>query len=91
MEQPDALILTGIGIGTAFGVLVLLLASVYVIRLVTWLLGKWTGRHDDPVEDPPDPEMRTRAAAASVAVTALIHSRPQLGLPDETREGSERI
>lgn len=89
MEQPDALILTGIGIGTAFGVLVLLLASVFVIRLVSWLVGKWTGRDDEATEDPPDPEMRNRAAAASAAVTALIHSRPQLGLPDETPEGSE--
>ena len=43
MEQPDALVLTGIGIGTAFGVLVLLLAAVFVIRLINWLVGKWTG------------------------------------------------
>ena len=42
MEQPDALVLTGIGIGTAFGVLVLLLAAVFVIRLINWLVGKWT-------------------------------------------------
>ena len=88
MEQPDALILTGIGIGTAFGVLVLLLASVFLIRLITWLVGKWTGRDDVPVEDPPDPEMRNRAAAASVAVTALMHSRPRLGLPDDRAEES---
>ena len=86
MEQPDALVLTGIGIGTAFGVLVLLLAAVFVIRLINWLVGKWAGRDDAVIEDPPDPEMRNRAAAASVAVTALIHSRPRLGLPDETRE-----
>ena len=91
MEQPDALILTAIGIGTAFGVLVLLLASVFVIRLVTWLVGKWTGRHDAPDEDPPDPEMRNRAAAASVAVTALIHSRPSLDTADDRAEGSERL
>ena len=89
MEQPDALVLTGIGIGTAFGVLLLLLASVFVIKLVTWLVGKWTGRHGEPVEDPPDPEMRNRAAAASAAVTALMHSRPSLGLTDESPEGSE--
>ena len=86
MEQPDALVLTGIGIGTAFGVLVLLLAAVFAIRLVTWLIAKWTGADDAPDEDPADPEMRTRAAAASIAVTALIHSRPRLGMPEETRE-----
>ena len=89
MEQPDALVLTGIGIGTAFGVLLLLLVSVLVIKLVTWLVGKWTGRNGEPVEDPPDPEMRNRAAAASAAVTALMHSRPSLGLTDESPEGSE--
>ncbi len=86
MEQPDALILTGIGIGTAFVVLMLLLASVFVIRLITWLVGKWAGRNDPPAEDPPDPEMRNRAAAASAAVTALIHSRPRLGLTDDRAE-----
>ena len=86
MEQPDPLILTGIGIGTAFGVLVLLLTAVFLIRLVNWLVGKWTGADDEPDEDPPDPEMRTRAAAASIAVTALMHSRPRLGMPEETRE-----
>ena len=80
MEQPDALILTGIGIGASFSVLVLLLASALIIRLVARLINK-----DDqaaaPLEeerDAEDAEARNRATAAAIAVTALIESRPYL-------------
>ena len=81
MEQPDALILTGIGIGTSFSVLVLLLVAVLVIKLVSRLLDK-----DDQEElasqeeDAPavDTEARNRATAAAIAVTALLESRPHL-------------
>ncbi len=79
MEQPDALILTGIGIGTSFSVLVLLLAAILVIRLVS---RRFDGdeREDAPQEDAPaiDAEARNRAAAAAIAVTALLESRPYL-------------
>ena len=81
MEQPDALILTGIGIGTSFSVLVLLLIAVLVIRQVSRLFDK-----DDQEEfasqeeDVPavDTEARNRATAAAIAVTALLESRPYL-------------
>ena len=86
MEQPDALILTGIGIGTAFSVLVLLLAAVLVIRQVSRLLNR-DEQESAPQEDAPavDAEARNRATAAAVAVTALLESRPYLRVrpPDE--------
>ena len=79
MEQPDALILTGIGIGTAFSVLVLLLAAVLLIRLISRLLDK--DEHEEPVSEETladDTEARNRATAAAIAVTALLESRPYL-------------
>ena len=81
MEQPDALILTGIGIGASFSALVLLLVSVLVIRQVSRLFDK--DDQEEPVpqeEDAPahDPEARNRATAAAIAVTALLESRPYL-------------
>ncbi len=80
MAQPDALVLTAIGIGTAFGVLLMLLVTVLLIRLVSWGIDKYTG--DDDIPDEPmessDPENRNRARAAAIAVTALIESQPHL-------------
>ena len=78
MGQPDALILTAIGIGTAFSVLLLLLIAVLVIRLISWTIQRWGGGEEVPEEDEPDREMRNRARAAAIAVTALIESRPYL-------------
>ena len=82
MGQPDELVLTAIGIGTAFGVLVLLLVTVLLIRLVSWAIDKYTGDNDDETpEEPlesPDPENRDRARAAAIAVTALIETQPHL-------------
>ena len=81
MGQPDALVLTAIGIGTAFGVLLMLLVIVLLIRLISWGIDKYTG-DDDTLEEAmesPDPENRNRARAAAIAVTALIESQPHLG------------
>ena len=80
MEQPDALILTAIGIGTAFGVLVLLLVTVLLIRLASWCANRYFGdgdTSDEPTESS-DPENRNRARAAAIAVTALIETQPHL-------------
>ena len=60
MEQPDALVLTAIGIGTAFGVLVMLLVTVLLIRLISWAIDRYFGDDDTPDEpadalDPPIP------------------------------------
>ena len=80
MEHPDALVLTAIGIGTAFGVLVMLLVTVLLIRLVSWAIDRYFG-DDDTAEapgPPTDPENRNRARAAAIAVTALIESQPHL-------------
>ena len=89
MGQPDALVLTAIGIGTAFGVLVLLLVTVLLIRLISWGIDKYTGDDDGTPEVPvesTDPraesgagsENRDRARAAAIAVTALIETQPHL-------------
>ena len=80
MGQPDALILTAIGIGTAFGVLVLLLVTVLLIRLISWAIDRYFGGDDtaDEPADSPDPENRNRARAAAIAVTALIETQPRL-------------
>lgn len=86
MADPDALILTAIGIGTAFGVLVLLLVTVLIIRLISWAIDKYTGNGDETPGQPTDPpiepeagsENRDRARAAAIAVTALIETQPHL-------------
>ncbi len=78
MEQPDALILTGIGIGTAFSVLILLLVTVLIIRLVSKLINRDEQDPSSAEETPDDAEARNRATAAAIAVTALIESRPYL-------------
>ena len=79
MEQPDALILTGIGIGTAFGTLVMLLVAVLIIGRVSRLFDK-EAPETAPVEEErlDDPEAVNRATAAAIAVTALLESRPYL-------------
>ena len=86
MEQPDALVLTAIGIGTAFGVLVMLLVTVLLIRLISWAIDRYFGDDtpDEPATTDPqtesgaDSENRNRARAAAIAVTALIESQPRL-------------
>ena len=84
MEQPDALVLTAIGIGTAFGVLVMLLVTVLLIRLISWAIDRYFGDDDTPDEpteatgSPTESENRNRARAAAIAVTALIESQPHL-------------
>ena len=80
MEQPDALILTAIGIGTAFGVLVLLLVTVLLIRLASWCADRYFGDGDtsDESTESSDPENGNRARAAAIAVTALIETQPHL-------------
>lgn len=79
MEQPDALIMTGIGIGTSFSVLVLLLVTVLVIKQVSRLFDG-DEQESAPREDAPavDTEAKNRATAAAIAVTALLESRPYL-------------
>jgi Na+-transporting methylmalonyl-CoA/oxaloacetate decarboxylase gamma subunit len=78
----EALILTAIGIGTAFVVLVLLLIVILLIGVFNRYL------QDDPPlstasdsqPDEQDPEARDRALAAALAVTAIRASRPQASL-----------
>ena len=80
MEQPDAAILTAIGIGAAFGVLVALSLAALLIRLIAWAADKWAARRGAAAEvaAQEDREALNRARAAAVAVTALIESNPNL-------------
>ena len=82
MEQPDAAILTAIGIGAAFGVLVALSLAALLIRLIAWAADKYAARRaragEEPAEPAGDPEARRRARAAAAAVVALIESKPNL-------------
>ena len=87
MGEPEALVLTAIGIGTAFGVLVLLLVTVLLIRLISWAMDKYTGgdggnETPEETEESSDPENRDRARAAAIAVTALIETQPHLSRRD---------
>ena len=81
MEQPDAAVLTAIGIGAAFGVLVALSLAALLIRLIAWAVDKYAVRRGaaaavDAASAREDPETLNRARAAAVAVTALIESNP---------------
>ena len=84
MGQPDAAILTAIGIGAAFGVLVALSLAALLIRLIAWAADKLAARRarrgggEEPDESGADPESALRARAAAVAVAALIESKPNL-------------
>ncbi len=81
MEQPDAAILTAIGISAAFGVLVLLLASALLIRLAGWAVAKLRdgGANDDEGggDDAADGDRANRARAAAIAVVALMEAHPR--------------
>ena len=77
-----AAILTAIGIGTAFAVLVVLLVMTLLIR---WISVKMDGRTAEPTDDAPaqptqeDTQARDRALAAALAVTALLAARGSSG------------
>ena len=76
----EAAILTAIGIGTAFAVLVLLLVVTVLIR---WMSDRVAQRTSEPAETGPDgpaqqdTEARDRSLAAALAVTALLAARPR--------------
>ena len=94
MEQPDAVILTAIGIGAAFGVLVALSLAALLIRLIAWAADKIADRRRGasvPVaaEAALAPETLNRARAAAVAVTALIESNPALYRDDSRGRDSD--
>ena len=78
----DAAILTAIGIGTAFAVLLVLLVMTLLIR---WISVRMEGRTSEPTDDAPaqpnqeDTQARNRALAAALAVTALLAARGSPG------------
>ena len=72
----DAATLTGIGMATAFGLLLLLIVAVVAVRLICRVLFERGGAETgDP--GPDADESRDKALAAAIAVAALA-SRPRL-------------
>ena len=89
----EAALLTAIGMGTAFAVLLVLLVMTLLIRLTSVRINGVTA---EPTEDPPsqptpedaegpqdEAEARNRALAAALAVTALLAAK---GPSDERGE-----
>ena len=74
-----AAILTGIGIGTAFGLLVLLIITIYLIGLFFRFFPEATDTAEDALAAEDD-QFRDKALAAAIAVTAL------LGKPERTSD-----
>lgn len=96
MEQPDAAVLTAIGIGAAFGVLVALSLAALLIRLIAWAVDKYAVRRGgataaavEAASGRDDPETLNRARAAAVAVTALIESKPNRYTDSGGRESDD--
>ena len=97
MEQPDAAVLTAIGIGAAFGVLVALSLAALLIRLIAWAVDKYAVRRGgaatttalEAASAREDPETLNRARAAAVAVTALIESKPNFRRDSGGRESDD--
>lgn len=81
----DAAILTAIGMGTAFVVLLVLLVMTLLIR---WVSVRINGPITEPTDDAPaelapeDDQARDRALAAALAVTALLAARGLSGEHD---------
>ena len=74
----EAAILTGIGILTAFSLLVLLMAVIWLVRLSTMRFMGTVEQAAAGKVAPAGSEMRQKARAAVVAVTALL-DRPDAG------------
>ena len=71
----EAAILTGIGIGTAFGLLVMLMVVVFVVRLSSGYLLERASRRATIRTAHEEAEFRNRAHAAVAAVTAIVAAR----------------
>ena len=73
----EALILTGIGIGTAFGLLVAMMVGILLVKLVATRFVK--GAAEDAAGQPA--EARDRALAAVIAVSAVLGNQDRSALP----------
>ena len=71
----EAAILTGIGIGTAFGLLVLLMVVVAVVRLSSGYVLERASTRAAAKAVQEEAESRNRAQAAVGAVTAIMAAR----------------
>ena len=75
----EAAILTGIGIGTAFGLLVLLVVVVAILRLLSSFILDRSARRTQAKAEREESESRNRAHAAVAAVTAIMAVRRRPG------------
>ena len=76
----EAAILTGIGMGTAFSLLVLLIIIIVLIRSFSARILGGQGVTQPPQ---PDPAARDKALAAAIAVTALLASPGRTASPGD--------
>ena len=83
MAEPSALVLSIIGFGASVGALATLLVIVLLIRLFASRVVGRPASGARPMTPPrpatpaPDPEVRNRARAAAIAVTALLEANPR--------------
>ena len=77
MCADDATILTGIGIGTAFGLLIAMMVVILAVRLITTRLLPAAA----PGSSEGDAETREKALAAVVAVTTLLADQSRTDEP----------
>ena len=80
MEQ--AAILTGIGIGTAFGLLVLLIFTIYLIAFIFRRFPEATDTTEDTLAAEDD-QFRDKALAAAIAVSALLGKPERASSPGD--------
>ena len=76
----QAAILTGIGIGTAFGLLVLLIVAIYLIGLIFRRFPETSDATEDTLAAEDD-QFRDKALAAAIAVAALLRKPERTSSP----------
>ena len=78
----QAAILTGIGIGTAFGLLVFLIITIYIIAFIFRRFPEATDTTEDTLAVEDD-QFRDKALAAAIAVSALLGKPERASSPGD--------
>ena len=77
----EAAILTGIGMGTAFSLLVLLLAVITLVHLFSARILRRAAERTAAQAQEIEAQVREKALAAAIAVTALVASPKHIRSP----------